>query len=165
MTTLIHVLGADIPHHNLTLLRFFDEVLATTAGDAPRRRFMVVARDATPFAGLTHLSIEVWPDKRALARALVACAQHLVDGSMPDPYVWGNRVARWLPAGSADDSTPDHPEWRRDAPPVPAPGDACDRIDDTSNRRHLHTDLRPTHATTLAVPAVPRSITPATTKD
>ncbi|WP_370554672.1 TDP-N-acetylfucosamine:lipid II N-acetylfucosaminyltransferase [Edwardsiella tarda] len=75
MTTLIHVLGADIPHHNLTLLRFFDEVLATTAGDAPRRRFMVVARDATPFAGLTHLSIEVWPDKRALARALVARAR------------------------------------------------------------------------------------------
>ncbi|AIJ08318.1 MULTISPECIES: TDP-N-acetylfucosamine:lipid II N-acetylfucosaminyltransferase [Edwardsiella] len=74
MTTLIHVLGADIPHHNLTLLRFFDGVLSQRAATAPRRRFMVVARDAAPFADLTRLDIEVWPDKRALARALLARA-------------------------------------------------------------------------------------------
>ncbi|AOV98345.1 4-alpha-L-fucosyltransferase [Edwardsiella hoshinae] len=93
MTTLIHVLGADIPHHNLTLLRFFNEVLATASCAAPRRRFMVVARDATPFVELTRLSIEIWPDKRALARALVARAgadrtQRFFLHGQFNPWLW-----------------------------------------------------------------------------
>ena len=69
MTALIHVLGSDIPHHNQTVLRFFNDELAA---DARARTFMVVGdatgmRDAYP-----ALEITCYPGKKSLAQAAIA---------------------------------------------------------------------------------------------
>ncbi|MFW0768162.1 TDP-N-acetylfucosamine:lipid II N-acetylfucosaminyltransferase [Trabulsiella odontotermitis] len=73
MTALIHVLGSDIPHHNRTVLAFFNDELA--AGSAHAREFMVAGsgdglRDAFP-----ALSLTFFPGKKALAKAVVARAK------------------------------------------------------------------------------------------
>ncbi|MFP1807226.1 TDP-N-acetylfucosamine:lipid II N-acetylfucosaminyltransferase [Lonsdalea quercina] len=76
MTPLIHVLGADIPHHNQTVLRFFNDVLAPTLPAEQVRRFMVVAPEkAAWLRNLPALAVDCYPDKRALAKALVAQAR------------------------------------------------------------------------------------------
>ncbi|WEF28092.1 TDP-N-acetylfucosamine:lipid II N-acetylfucosaminyltransferase [Klebsiella aerogenes] len=72
MTALIHVLGSDIPHHNQTVLRFFNDELAA---DAQARTFMVVGdatgmRDAYP-----ALEITCYPGKKSLAQAVIAKAK------------------------------------------------------------------------------------------
>ncbi|MFC6376786.1 TDP-N-acetylfucosamine:lipid II N-acetylfucosaminyltransferase [Tatumella terrea] len=71
MTTLIHLLGADIPHHNLTLLRFFNDQLATQVPVAQARKFMVVSSAPESLAEFTSLELQVFSDKKSLAQAVV----------------------------------------------------------------------------------------------
>ncbi|WP_413727552.1 TDP-N-acetylfucosamine:lipid II N-acetylfucosaminyltransferase [Sodalis sp. RH19] len=74
MIPLTHVLGADIPHHNLTVLRFFNDRLAGDLPEGQPHHFMVAAADSAPFAPFTRLIIATYADKRALARAVVRLA-------------------------------------------------------------------------------------------
>lgn len=103
MTQLIHVLGADIPHHNLTALRFFNDQLAGDLPAAERFHFMVAAADATPFQGLSRLRVDTYGDKRALARAVVGLAaaqpatRFLLHGQF-NPRIWLALLVGKLPA-------------------------------------------------------------------
>lgn len=73
MTALIHVLGSDIPHHNQTVLRFFNDELA--AHDEQARQFMVVG-DATGMReAYPALSITRYSGKKSLAQAVIAKAK------------------------------------------------------------------------------------------
>lgn len=73
MTTLIHILGSDIPHHNQTVLRFFNDELA--AGGEHAGTFMVVSSDDALSASWPALSVTVLPGKKALAKAVIAKAR------------------------------------------------------------------------------------------
>ncbi|WLI76626.1 TDP-N-acetylfucosamine:lipid II N-acetylfucosaminyltransferase [Kosakonia sp. H02] len=73
MTALIHVLGSDIPHHNQTVLRFFNDTLAASGEHA--REFMVVGRDDEQRAAYPALTLHFYPDKKTLAKALIAQAK------------------------------------------------------------------------------------------
>lgn len=73
MTTLIHVLGADIPHHNHTVLRYLDQTMASHFPSA--REVMVVCRDQNTLPACPALVLRCWPDKKSLAQAVIARAK------------------------------------------------------------------------------------------
>jgi dTDP-N-acetylfucosamine:lipid II N-acetylfucosaminyltransferase len=73
MTVLIHVLGSDIPHHNQTVLRFFNDELAESSPQA--REFMVVGNEQSWVAENPALTLSFYPSKKALAQAVVAKAK------------------------------------------------------------------------------------------
>lgn len=73
MTVLIHVLGSDIPHHNQTVLRFFNDSLAATSEHA--RTFMVAGQDAGFSESCPALSLSFYSGKKALADAVIAKAK------------------------------------------------------------------------------------------
>lgn len=73
MTTLIHVLGSDIPHHNQTVLRFFHDALATANPHA--RQFMVVSQDDSLLSAFPTLAVMLYPTKKALAQAVIEKAR------------------------------------------------------------------------------------------
>ncbi|QIM63805.1 hypothetical protein A1D29_11190 [Pasteurellaceae bacterium Orientalotternb1] len=64
----LHILGADIPHHNRTLLAFFNEQIAPNVVEKPQ--FWVVSK--TDLASeFPQLSIRLFPSKLALAKAVM----------------------------------------------------------------------------------------------
>lgn len=73
MTTLLHVLGADLPHHNQTVLRFFNDVLVAMSPHT--REFWVVSQDQTLLSTFPELSITLYPTKQAMAAAVLAKAR------------------------------------------------------------------------------------------
>lgn len=73
MMALIHVLGADIPHHNQTVLRFFNDELAASGIHA--REFMVVSDYASLAGACPALAIRQYSSKKALAKAVIARAR------------------------------------------------------------------------------------------
>ncbi|MDR7345559.1 dTDP-N-acetylfucosamine:lipid II N-acetylfucosaminyltransferase [Pantoea alhagi] len=75
MTKLIHVLGSDIPHHNQTILRFFNDVMHEAQPCLTPRTFMVVSQDRALAAAWPALQVEIFASKKALAQAVLQRAR------------------------------------------------------------------------------------------
>jgi dTDP-N-acetylfucosamine:lipid II N-acetylfucosaminyltransferase len=91
MINLIHVLGSDIPHHNQTVLSFFNDVLAETNPDA--RQFMVVSAEPSSSLSFPSLNIMHFTSRKAVARAVVklACSnrqQRFLFHGQFNNYLW-----------------------------------------------------------------------------
>ncbi len=74
--TLIHVLGSSIPHHNQTVLRFFNDVLSVELPVYTPRQFMVVTQQPAALSAFDNLRIEAFGSKKALMQALVRRAKN-----------------------------------------------------------------------------------------
>ncbi len=74
MTTVIHVLGSAIAHHNQTVLRFFNDVIARTLPASAQRQFWVVG-EALETAAYDRLEICWFTNKQAIAQAVTARAR------------------------------------------------------------------------------------------
>ncbi|EMN4131403.1 MULTISPECIES: TDP-N-acetylfucosamine:lipid II N-acetylfucosaminyltransferase [Providencia] len=71
MTTLIHVLGSDLPHHNQTVLTFFNNVICKEKAVSQKPHFMVVSLDDQMANAYPELDIEVFDSKKAIADAVI----------------------------------------------------------------------------------------------
>lgn len=69
---MIHVLGSDVPHHNATVLRFFDRVPAPPWPARPR--FWVAAANPAALGEHPNLDVTTYPTRRAVVRSVVATA-------------------------------------------------------------------------------------------
>lgn len=91
MTT-FHVLGSDIPHHNHTVLRFFNDVMSAELPGAAPRQFMVVSSAPETLQAYASLRIETFASKRALAQAVIARAadrsQRFFFHGQFNPSIW-----------------------------------------------------------------------------
>ncbi|MEQ4694079.1 TDP-N-acetylfucosamine:lipid II N-acetylfucosaminyltransferase [Providencia manganoxydans] len=71
MTTLIHVLGSDLPHHNQTVLTFFNNVICKENAESPKPHFMVVSLDTQLADAYPQLDIEVFESKKLIADTVI----------------------------------------------------------------------------------------------
>lgn len=100
----LHILGSDIPHHNHTLLAFFDAELAPhlALNTQKKPRFFVVGR-AEQYPDLPRVELTFFRTKKALAKAVAAMA--LTDPNCVfflhgqyNPWLWLAILVGKLPA-------------------------------------------------------------------
>lgn len=72
MTRVIHLLGSDIPHHNQTVLSFFDQQLHDAVPVTAPREFWLVSAQPEMAQPFIRLNIRIFADKAALATAVIA---------------------------------------------------------------------------------------------
>lgn len=75
MTTLIHVLGSDLPHHNQTVLTFFSHVICQEQSMPQKPHFMVVSLDSQLADAYPELDIEVFTSKKSVADTVISRAK------------------------------------------------------------------------------------------
>ncbi len=90
---IIHVLGADIPHHNLTVLSFFNEVIAQQSLQTNIIEFMVVSSDKSLSEKFPALSIVSYANKAMIASAIQLNSQQISNvrfffHGQFNPYIW-----------------------------------------------------------------------------
>ncbi len=91
MNRLIHVLGADIPHHNVTILKFLDELAAEYANPEPWQ-VMLVSSTEINIELYPQLQLSVYDTKKQLAKAMSIFASQpqlrfFCHGQF-NPWVW-----------------------------------------------------------------------------
>ncbi|CRK85744.1 TDP-N-acetylfucosamine:lipid II N-acetylfucosaminyltransferase [Candidatus Providencia siddallii] len=75
MITLIHVLGSNIPHHNRTLLKFFNETLYKEDLCSEKKNFLIVNNDMHISDDYPKLKIKVFKSKLSIAKIVVNIAR------------------------------------------------------------------------------------------